>query len=96
MKKKFSKEKGILFWITGFSGSGKSEISYKIKKKIENKFGKTLIISGDNFRKSFHFKNYNKSSRIELGKQYINFYRCTLELKRYLWKSMAVLRLLLF
>ena len=33
MKRKFSKGKGILFWITGFSGSGKSEISYKIKKK---------------------------------------------------------------
>jgi adenylylsulfate kinase len=79
MKRKFSKEKGILFWITGFSGSGKSEISYKIKKKIENKFGKTLIISGDNFRKSFNFKNYDKISRIKLGKQYINFLKIILD-----------------
>ena len=79
MKRKFSKVKGILFWVTGFSGSGKSEISYKIKKEIENKFGKTLIISGDNFRKSFNFKNYDKISRIELGKKYINFLKIILD-----------------
>lgn len=79
MKRKFSKGKGILFWITGFSGSGKSEISYKIKKKIENNFGKTIIISGDNFRKSFNLKNYDKFSRIELGKQYINFLKIILD-----------------
>ncbi len=79
MKRKFSRKKGILFWITGFSGSGKSEIGYKIKKKIENKFGKTLVISGDNFRNSFNFKNYDKISRIELGKQYINFLKIILD-----------------
>ena len=62
-----------------FSGSGKSEISYKIKKKIENNFGKTIIINGDNFRKSFNLKNYDKFSRIELGKQYINFLKIILD-----------------
>ena len=35
MKKKIitNKNKGILFWITGLSGSGKTTISKKIKKK---------------------------------------------------------------
>ncbi len=79
MRRKFSKEKGILFWVTGFSGSGKSEISYKIKKEIEKKFGKTIIISGDNFRQSFNFKNYDKISRIRLGKQYIKFLKIILD-----------------
>ena len=32
MKIKLNRKKGILFWITGYSGSGKSEISKKIKK----------------------------------------------------------------
>ena len=46
MKKKFIKEKGILFWITGFSGSGKSEISYKIKKKLKISLVKRLSSVG--------------------------------------------------
>ena len=34
MKKiKKNKSKGILFWITGLSGSGKTSIGKKIKKK---------------------------------------------------------------
>ena len=79
MIKKLNKKKGILFWVTGFSGSGKSEISYKIKDEIEKKFGKTLIISGDNFRQSFNFKNYDRNSRVKLGKQYINFLKLILD-----------------
>tara|TARA_B100000963_G_scaffold298554_1_gene270328 strand:+ start:19306 stop:19827 length:522 start_codon:yes stop_codon:yes gene_type:complete len=76
---KLNKKKGILFWITGFSGSGKSEISYKLKNEIEKKFGKTIIISGDNFRQTFNFKNYDRNSRIKLGKQYINFLKLILD-----------------
>lgn len=79
MTMKLNKKKGILFWITGFSGSGKSEISYKVKNQIEKKFGKTIIISGDNFRRSFNFKNYDRNSRIKLGKQYINFLKLILD-----------------
>ena len=38
MKKKIitNKKKGILFCITGLSGSGKTTISKKIKKKLPN------------------------------------------------------------
>ena len=44
MKRKFSRKKGILFWITGFSGSGKSEIGYKIKKKLKISLVKHLLL----------------------------------------------------
>tara|TARA_B100000902_G_scaffold353073_1_gene364242 strand:- start:113 stop:640 length:528 start_codon:yes stop_codon:yes gene_type:complete len=79
MKLNLNKKKGILFWITGYSGSGKSEVGNKIKKDIEKKFGKTLVISGDNFRKSFNFKNHDKNSRIKLGKQYTEFLKIILD-----------------
>ena len=48
-----SKKKGILFWITGLSGSGKTAIAKKIQKKISHLYGPTIEISGDDFRKIF-------------------------------------------
>ena len=50
-----NKKKGILFWITGLSGSGKTSIAKKIKKKITYLYGPTLELSGDNLRKIFKF-----------------------------------------
>ena len=42
MKKKLNKNKGILFWITGLSGSGKTTIAKNIfpiiKKKIRAEY----------------------------------------------------------
>ena len=52
------KKKGIVFWITGLSGSGKSTIAKYIKKKVEKKYGNTIIINGDDIRKIFNFQNY--------------------------------------
>ena len=60
MKKLKNKQEGTLFWITGLSGSGKTTIAEKIKKKITLGYGPTLTISGDDLRKLF---NYNKFSR---------------------------------
>ena len=66
MKKiRISKKKGILFWITGFSGSGKTAISKKIKSKIIKSYGPTILISGDNLRKIFNFKKYSKNERLK-------------------------------
>mgnify|MGYP000954987711 CR=1 FL=1 len=31
--------KGTLFWVTGFSGSGKTQISKKIYPQIKKKYG---------------------------------------------------------
>ena len=70
---KINKKKGILFWVTGLSGSGKTSISKRIHKKIENLFGPTLIVSGDDLRNIFNFKSYSKLSREKLGIQYSNY-----------------------
>ncbi len=72
MKKK-SLNKGILFWITGLSGVGKTSIANKIKHQIENKYGPTLVINGDDLREIFKLESYSQSKRLEYGKIYCNF-----------------------
>ena len=64
-KKKLNKNKGILFWITGLSGSGKSSIAKKIWPKIKKFYGPTILINGDNMRKIFNLNKYDKKSRLE-------------------------------
>lgn len=63
MKKKIKKNKGIVFWIEGFSGSGKSTISKLITKPLNKKFGKTIVISGDQLRKLFSRNKFSKKER---------------------------------
>ena len=62
------KKHGIVFWITGLSGSGKSSIGNKIIKNIEKNYGKTIIIHGDDIRNIYNFKNYDLKNRLMLGK----------------------------
>ena len=57
MKKKNSKY-GWCIVIYGFSGAGKIHISKKIKRKIENIIGTTILLDGINLR-IFFKKNYN-------------------------------------
>ena len=68
-----NKNKGILFWITGLSGSGKTAIAKEIKKKIIKLYGPTMIISGDSIRGIFKFKKYTYSERKALIPKYFNF-----------------------
>lgn len=72
MKKKIHKDCGIVFWITGLSGSGKSTIGKKVRMFLQKKFGKTLIIHGDEIRNIYGFKQYEKKSRLKLGKSNSN------------------------
>ena len=65
-----NKKKGILFWITGLSGSGKSAISRKIYPFIKKEFGPTIILSGDDLRSIFKLNKYDYKNRI----RYLNFY----------------------
>ena len=58
-----NKKKGILFWVTGLSGSGKTTLAKKIKKDIENLYGPTLLISGDDIRRIFDFQKYTAEER---------------------------------
>ena len=71
MKKK-NKNKGVVFWITGLPGSGKTTIAKKIKKQIEKNFGKTVLFSGDDLRKILKLKDYNKKKRYEYARIYSN------------------------
>ena len=72
-KKSFNKKKGILFWITGLSGSGKTKISKKIKKKIIKNYGPTLLVSGDDLRKIFGFNKYDAKTRLLLSIKFCKF-----------------------
>ena len=74
MKKiKKNESKGILFWITGLSGSGKTTIAKKIKKDICKLYGPTLMVSGDDLRKIFNFKGYNYEERVRLSRKFCKF-----------------------
>ena len=71
MKK--NKNKGILFWITGLSGSGKTTIAKKIKKDIIQLYGPTLLVSGDNLRKIFKLNKYTYNERVSNSKKFCKF-----------------------
>lgn len=66
MKKtiKINKKKGILFWITGLSGSGKTSIAKKIWPHVKKTYGPTIMVNGDNMREIFDLKKYDKVSRL--------------------------------
>ena len=72
---KINKKYGIVFWVTGISGSGKSTFSRKIYPFIKKKFGPTIILSGDNLRKIFKLNKYDKNYRKQVGKQYTKLLR---------------------
>lgn len=66
MKKiKLKKNKGILFWITGLSGSGKTRIAKKIVGDITKSYGKTIVLSGDDIRNIFKLKGYSYNDRLD-------------------------------
>ena len=68
-----NKNKGILFWITGLSGSGKTAIAKKIKKRISYLYGPTIELSGDDFRKIFKLNKYTKKARTGYLLKYLHF-----------------------
>jgi len=71
--KKFKKNRGILFWITGLSGSGKTTIAEKIKSSISTKYGPTITISGDDLRQIFNFNKFSKKERLNYALCYGKF-----------------------
>jgi adenylylsulfate kinase-like enzyme len=75
MKKKLIKNKGILFWITGLAGSGKTSLAIKIHKKIDKLYGPTIYFSGDQIRKIFNLKGYGINERTKIGYMYSNLFR---------------------
>ena len=64
------KNNGILFWITGLSGSGKTQIAKKIHSKIIKKYGPTIVLSGDDIRRIFSLRSYSYKDRFETVMKY--------------------------
>ena len=58
-----NKDKGILFFIFGLSGSGKTTIAKKIKKRISHFYGPTIEISGNDMRKTFMLNKFSQKGR---------------------------------
>ena len=59
-----------MFWITGFSGSGKTSRAKKIKKDVINFYGPTILISGDDIRNIFNLKGYSYKERYKTVMKY--------------------------
>ena len=96
MKKiKINKNYGILFFVTGLSGSGKSSISKKLIIKLRKTYGPTFLYSGEKIRNIFGFVGFSRNERIELGKQNIKFINYILGQKiNVLYDAMALLKVL--
>ncbi len=61
--KKINKSKGIVFWITGLPGSGKTLLANLIQKEVNSIYGKTIVVSGDDLRKIFNLNGYTSTDR---------------------------------
>ena len=72
---KLNKKKGIVFWITGLSGSGKTKIGHKIKNDIIKKYGPTILFSGDDIRNIFDLKKYSPQDRLKIVSRYCKLCR---------------------
>jgi len=72
---KYNKKKGILFWLTGLPGAGKTSIAKKIINPIRKKFGKTILLNGDDIRKIFELKDYSLAGRKRIGMQYSKLFQ---------------------
>jgi len=69
IKKKLYK-KGILFWITGLSGSGKTSLAKKIFPIIKKLYGPTIHLDGDSLRKILDLKGFSYNERLSNTKIY--------------------------
>jgi len=72
---KKNKKKGILFWITGLPGAGKTSIANKIVNSLRKEFGSTILLNGNDIRKIFELKDYSKVGRKRIGIQYSKLFQ---------------------
>ena len=67
------KKKGSLIWITGLSGSGKSQVAKKLKQKLKQEKMDYLLFNGDDLRKIFKLNKYDATSRKRYAASYSKF-----------------------
>ena len=72
---KKNKKKGILFWLTGLPGAGKTSIANKIVNSLRKQFGYTILLNGDDIRKIFELKDYSLVGRKKIGMQYSKLFQ---------------------
>ena len=70
-----NKKKGILFWITGLPGAGKTSIANKIINTLNKEFGNTILFNGDDIRKIFELNDYSLTGRKRIGMQYSKLFQ---------------------
>jgi adenylylsulfate kinase len=58
------KKNGILFWITGLSGSGKTSIANEILPIIKKRYGPTVHLDGDTLRNILNLNGYSLEERL--------------------------------
>ena len=63
MNKKLKKN-GILFWITGLSGSGKTSIANEILPIVKKRYGPTIHLDGDALRNILDLNGYSLEERL--------------------------------
>ena len=67
---KINNKFGIVFWVTGLAGSGKTTIAKKLKSKIQEQYGTTIVLSGDEIRNIFNLKGYTYNDRLLTVRKY--------------------------
>ena len=65
-REKILKQKGILLWFTGLSGSGKSTVATMLEQKLHDKGKLTYLLDGDNVRHGLNKDlGFSSGDRIE-------------------------------
>lgn len=65
-REKLLKQKGILLWLTGLSGSGKSTVATMLEQKLNDDGKLTYLLDGDNVRHGLNSDlGFSKEDRIE-------------------------------
>tara|TARA_B110000438_G_C15768578_1_gene630781 strand:+ start:79 stop:690 length:612 start_codon:yes stop_codon:yes gene_type:complete len=65
-KEKALNQKGVTFWLTGLSGSGKTTIGALLEKKLINEKIITTLLDGDNIRTGINNNlSFSDSDRVE-------------------------------
>jgi adenylylsulfate kinase len=65
-REKLLKQKGILLWLTGLSGSGKSTVAVALEKKLHDMGKLTYLLDGDNIRHGLNRNlDFTNEDRVE-------------------------------